>query len=165
MADKPNNRKGAKSGPSTGQGNIGDYEVGYKKPPAHTRFKKNVSGNPHGRRRGTKNIATLLDREFNQRVAVRENGAQRMITKREAAIKQFVNGLISGNPRYAKFLMAFLENLAGASDSVAKVAAGVAADDVIDPEAAQKFQELWDQIGAGKKSADDQRGGDDSEDR
>ncbi|HWY14663.1 MAG TPA: DUF5681 domain-containing protein [Rhizomicrobium sp.] len=34
----------------------GDYEVGYRKPPLHTRFKKGVSGNPGGRP-GAKKLA------------------------------------------------------------------------------------------------------------
>lgn len=34
-----------------------DYEVGYGKPPAHTRFKPGQSGNPCGRPRGSKNKA------------------------------------------------------------------------------------------------------------
>ena len=36
------------------------YEVGYGKPPLHTRFQKGESGNPKGRPRGKKNMATLL---------------------------------------------------------------------------------------------------------
>ena len=35
------------------------YEVGYRKPPVGTRFKKGQSGNPAGRPRGTVNLATL----------------------------------------------------------------------------------------------------------
>ena len=32
-----------------------DYEVGYAKPPEHTRFVKGQSGNPRGRAPGAKN--------------------------------------------------------------------------------------------------------------
>jgi hypothetical protein len=32
----------------------GEYEVGYGKPPKHSRFKKGKSGNPQGRSKGTK---------------------------------------------------------------------------------------------------------------
>ncbi len=37
-----------------------DYEVGYRKPPGHTRFTKGRSGNPDGRSPGAKNLKTLL---------------------------------------------------------------------------------------------------------
>ena len=33
-------------------GDGADYEVGYGKPPKHTRFKKGQSGNPKGRPKG-----------------------------------------------------------------------------------------------------------------
>lgn len=37
-----------------------EYAVGKRKPPQHSRFKKGQSGNPSGRRKGTKNLATLV---------------------------------------------------------------------------------------------------------
>jgi len=36
------------------------YEVGYGKPPRHTRFEPGVSGNPHGRPKDAKNLSTLV---------------------------------------------------------------------------------------------------------
>jgi hypothetical protein len=39
----------------------GDYEVGYGRPPRHTRFAKGQSGNPRGRPCGAKNFTTLLE--------------------------------------------------------------------------------------------------------
>jgi hypothetical protein len=40
-----------------------DYEVGYAKPPARTRFKPGQSGNPKGRPRGSKNARPSLSEE------------------------------------------------------------------------------------------------------
>ena len=68
-----------------------DYEVGYRKPPGHTRFKKGQSGNPKGRPAGAKNLSTLLSEALNEPVVVTENGGHRKITKRQAIIKQLVN--------------------------------------------------------------------------
>ena len=36
------------------------YDVGYGKPPLHTRFRKGQSSNPKGRSKGTKNFATIF---------------------------------------------------------------------------------------------------------
>jgi hypothetical protein len=38
----------------------GDYEVGYGKPPRHTRFVKGQSGNPRGQPNGPKNVMTMV---------------------------------------------------------------------------------------------------------
>src|SRR6266550_4325321 len=46
----------------------GDHEVGYRKPPRHTRFTKGQSGNPRGRPPGAKNLKTLLSDALNQLV-------------------------------------------------------------------------------------------------
>jgi hypothetical protein len=55
-----------------------DYEVGYGKPPPHTRFVQGLSGNPRGRPRGAKNIKTLLPKALNERVVVTDQaGAAR----------------------------------------------------------------------------------------
>jgi hypothetical protein len=60
------------------------YDVGYGKPPRHSRFKKGRSGNPHGRPQGSRNMSTLLDRALNEQVVVSENGKRKTITKRDA---------------------------------------------------------------------------------
>ena len=68
-----------------------DYEVGYGKPPSHTRFKKGQSGNPRGRPCGSKNLKTLLSEALNEPVIITENGRRRKITKREAIVREVVN--------------------------------------------------------------------------
>jgi hypothetical protein len=82
-----------------------DYEVGYGKPPQHTRFKAGESGNPRGRPRGSKNLAVLLEEELKQRVTINENGRRRRITKQAAIIKHMVNKALSGDPRLLQLLL------------------------------------------------------------
>jgi hypothetical protein len=50
------------------------YEVGYGKPPVHTRFRKGQSGNPTGGRRNTEieRAKKLLQEEAYRRITVRE---------------------------------------------------------------------------------------------
>src|SRR5262249_22424671 len=127
-------------------GNDGDdeYHVGYGKPPRHTRFKQGLSGNPRGRPRGSKNLTTLLEEEFDEQVTIKENGQQRRITKRQAAVKQLINKLVSGDPRYIPFLFKLMEKQD--SNNPASEPISLASDEVIDPEDARKLQEAWKAI-------------------
>ena len=82
-----------------------DYEVGYGKPPRHTRFTKGRSGNPRGRAPGTKNLKTFLIDALNELVVVTENGGRRTISKGQAIIKQLVNQSAKGDWRATKLLL------------------------------------------------------------
>jgi hypothetical protein len=73
------------------------YKVGFGKPPRNNQFKKGASGNPNGRPKGRKNLATVLERELQQKVVINENGQRKTITKLEAAIKQVVNKAAGGD--------------------------------------------------------------------
>jgi hypothetical protein len=72
-------------------------DIGYKKPPKHSRFKKGISGNPAGRPKGTLNIATVVQRTLLEEVVINEHGKRSTITKLEALVKQLINQAASGN--------------------------------------------------------------------
>jgi replication-associated recombination protein RarA len=91
-----------------------DCDVGYKKPPAQTRFRKGQSGNPSGRPKGSQNLATVLARELKQRVSITERGRKRTITKLEASVKQLVNNAATGDPRAMHMLLGLARAVAGA---------------------------------------------------
>jgi hypothetical protein len=82
-----------------------DYEVGYGKPPRHTRFSKGQSGNPRGRPKESKNLATLLKEALNEHVIVAGNGGRRKITMREAIIRQLVKRSATADLRATKILL------------------------------------------------------------
>ena len=94
-----------------------DYEVGYGKPPRHTRFKKGQSGNPRGRPSGSKNLATVLSEALNELVIVAENGGRRKITKRQAIITQLVNQSAKADWRATKILLDILQAIESRSES------------------------------------------------
>ena len=89
----------------------GEYRVGYGKPPLHTRFKQGQSGNPKGRPRGAKNLASLLNEALNELVLVAEDGGRKRISKRKAAFKQLVNEAAKGNWRALKLLVDILQDI------------------------------------------------------
>ena len=91
--------------------NEGDYQVGYGKPPLHTRFKQGRSGNPRGRSRDEKNLSTLLKEALNEPVVVTENSGLNRISKRQAAFKQLVNEAAKGNWRALKLLVDILQDI------------------------------------------------------
>ena len=86
-----------------------DYEVGYKKPPKDTQFKKGQSGNRRGRPRGAKNLATFLDEVLDEKVTVNENGLLRKVTKAEAMLKQLVNHGVQGDDKATQAVVRIME--------------------------------------------------------
>jgi hypothetical protein len=55
------------------------YEVGYKKPPKKSQFKRGKSGNPNGRPKVANDLATALENEMNKRVNVKVNGVNKKL--------------------------------------------------------------------------------------
>jgi hypothetical protein len=72
---------------------------GFGKPPNHTRFKKGQSGNPKGRVKGSKNVATLMSESLNETVVIKEYGQRKRFTKEELMFKQLANKGAAGDPR------------------------------------------------------------------
>jgi hypothetical protein len=86
-----------------------DGSVGYGKPPRHTQFKKGVSGNPKGRRKGSKGFVTIFRKSVNDAVPVTENGRRHRISKLEAAVKQLVNKAASGDPKATNLVLQLVQ--------------------------------------------------------
>ena len=104
----------------------GEYDVGYGKPPAETRFQKGQSGNPKGRPKGSKNLATIVRQAANERVTIVVKGKQRSITKLEAAAKQLANKAAQGD---LKAMQMLLPQLAALDASVVAQPLEVIAED------------------------------------
>ena len=75
------------------------YQIGYGKPPEHSRFKEGESGNSKGRPKGAKNTYTLLNEILSQKITVAENGKPLKISKRVAMLTQLINKGVKGDTK------------------------------------------------------------------
>jgi hypothetical protein len=93
------------------QPNGGHSAVGYCKPPVHTRFKKGQSGNPKGRRKGQRNVHTVVDEALSQRITIREGNRTRSVTKLDAVILTMVTAALKGDTKAQAQLITLLRSL------------------------------------------------------
>ena len=82
-----------------------NYPVGYGRPPRETQFKPGQSGNKHGRSKGSKNEATLINEILSRKIEIRERGKTRRISLLEGILLKFAEDALRGNPRSATFLL------------------------------------------------------------
>jgi hypothetical protein len=87
-------------------GKDASYEVGYGKPPKHTRFKPGQSGHPSGRPRGQRNFRTAVREALKEKITIREGDRTRTVTKMDGIIQVTFNKALKGDP---KGLVAFLQ--------------------------------------------------------
>jgi hypothetical protein len=92
---------------------VTDYDVGYGKPPKHSRFKKGVSGNPRGRvKRGDPAMRDILDRVLNAKIDFRERGKLKKASRKELNIKRLVVSAMKGDLSDAAMLLKLRANAA-----------------------------------------------------
>ena len=99
-----------------------EYEVGYKKPPKHSQFKKGQSGNKRGRPKKRFTIADVesaFDNALMESITVSENGTVRKIKKLDALAKQTVNKAVKGNPQATNLVVSHLTKRASAESNSA----------------------------------------------
>lgn len=91
-----------------------DYEVGYGRTPQHTRFKSGQSGNPRGRKKGSKNGRVLMAEELNQMILFMENGKQTKTSKLGLIIKQAANKAVKGDVKpFLELMKHFGQHVSG----------------------------------------------------
>ena len=79
------------------EGSSADYEVGYGRPPVHTRFRKGQSGNPRGGRARDKTMPEALRMALRAKVMVTENGERKSVPCIEVAARQLANKAAAGD--------------------------------------------------------------------
>ena len=100
-------------------------QVGYRRPPVHSRWKKGASGNPSGRPKRSGDPMRVLMAELNQTIQITEGGRPRRVTKLEALFKSLAASGIKGNPRSAAVVLSWVAKSIEAN--------GVGEDDPLTP--------------------------------
>jgi len=75
------------------------YEIGRGKPPVHSRYRPGQSGNPAGRRKGTRNLKTDVKRTLRMPLKVKEGARMRKKSTQEAALMVLREKALRGDAR------------------------------------------------------------------
>jgi hypothetical protein len=95
-----------------------EYEVGYCKPPEHSKWKKGQCGNPKRIRKShVKPVAELVDEFLASEVEVLDNGVSQRCTAFEIIYLQLCNKAIAGNARALKVLKQYSDFAASRAPS------------------------------------------------
>jgi hypothetical protein len=82
------------------------YEVGYRRPPKHSQFKKGQSGNPRNRQaKKSPSFADFIDMAFARQVTIREEGKPKNKTLIEVITRKLVDSAAQGNAEALDLLM------------------------------------------------------------
>ena len=96
-------------------------EVGFKRPPVHSRFRKGCSGNSKGRPKGTKNLRTDLSEVLQERITVTEGDRKVRMSKQRAIVMTLVAKTLKGDSRSANTLLNTMFRALGFADAAENV--------------------------------------------
>lgn len=96
----------------------GDYEVGKYRPPIKTRFKKGRSGNPAGRKKGSKNRKTIVRAAERKLFPVMKGGRKRSMTCTEIGLEHLQQEVAHGDRKAFLDYLAILERYSDRDEGV-----------------------------------------------
>ncbi len=85
-----------------------DHQVGYRRPPISTRFRKGTSGNPRGRPKG-RSQQPPFEEVLGRQVIIRENGVQRSVSAGEAFLLYLTKRGLEGHSKALRLMITAVE--------------------------------------------------------
>ena len=128
---------------------------GYKRPPVKSRFPKGKSGNPFGRKKGQRNMATVLNEVLQQTVTVKQGDKSERLTKGEALIKVILTKANNGDRRAIDAVSYLAEKIGRIDDNNSET--GQAGGVMLVPGVATTSIEEWKKLMAKKVKDQDER--------
>jgi hypothetical protein len=90
-----------------------DYEVGYGRPPKHTRFKTGQSGNRKGRKRKPPSLSPdfkrLFDQVMSEELTITQGNKKMILTMLEAGLRQLARQHAQGDRHARREVIAYAE--------------------------------------------------------
>ena len=126
---------GARAAPSEGERSEGGmYQVGYCRPPLHSRFKPGQSGNPKGRSRQSRNLRTIVKQVLSEDMQIRDGGRLRRMPAMEALVRTLRARVFKGDPKAlaSLILLARQSGLTESDEASADLLHGPEYDAIID---------------------------------
>ena len=87
-----------------------DYQVGYGKPPRHSRFQKGHSGNLRGRPKGARNFKTDVKDTLKATVKLTRDGETQRISTQKAMLLRLRENALNGDARALDRLIALAQS-------------------------------------------------------
>ena len=88
-----------------------DYEIGYGRPPRHSRFKAGKTGNPKGRPKDNRNVRTVVEEALNEKIKIRVGDRTRSRSKIDGVVLTIVNKALQGDAKAQTMLIALLRSV------------------------------------------------------
>ena len=113
----------------------GQYDVGYGRPPVHSRFQPGQSGNPAGRQKGQPTLNEMVMKEAARLVKIKRGDTVETITKFEAIVRRMLQLGMEGDIAAARLVLIGLAQNAPdpsggpAEDETTNLALSVTPDD------------------------------------
>jgi hypothetical protein len=119
-----------------------DEKVGYCRPPKRHQYRKGQSGNPAGRKKGSKNFETIIQDEMNRAVTVNDGGERRTISRLQLIVRVLSDQAAQGKIAACRELMRLALPVLQASAEVGSTPGGGDSLEIPDEFFAEMLQAL-----------------------